>query len=99
MIRITFTEHAVRDLEDIYEYIANDNVAAAEKHRMRLRRCWQALIQQPKMGRRRDEIRSGYRSVTEGDYIILYQLTNDHELAIVRVVHGKRDLGKISLPE
>lgn len=35
-----------------------------------------------------------YRSVTEGDYVILYRLVSESELEIVRVVHCKRDLGK-----
>lgn len=94
MIRITLTEHAAQDLEDIYEYIARDNIAAADNHRARLRQRWEALIEQPRMGRQHDELRTGYRSVTEGDYVILYRLVSESELEIVRVVHGKRDLGK-----
>lgn len=94
MIRITFTERAAQDLEDIYEYIARDNIAAADNHRARLRQRWEALIDQPRMGRKRDEVRTGYRSVTEGDYVILYRLANESELEIVRVVHGMRHFGK-----
>lgn len=94
MIRITFTEQAAQDLEDIYEYIARDNIAAADNHRARLRKRWETLFDQPRIGRKRDEVRTGYRSVTEGDYVILYRLAGESELEIVRVVHGMRDLGK-----
>jgi len=45
------------------------------------------------MGRKRDEIRPGYRSFTEGDYVILYRLLGAEQLEIVRVIHGKRHMG------
>ncbi len=99
MIRIRFTETSKTDLGEIYRYIAQDNIDAADKHRQRLEKRWLALIEQPRMGRKRDAIRPGYRSITEGDYIILYRLLSESELEIVRVVHGKRDLGNVTLPE
>ncbi len=98
-MRIRFTEASKIDLGDIYRYIAEDSIAAADKHRQALQKRWLALIDQPLMGRKRDDIRLGYRSITEGNYIILYRLVAEHELEIVRVVHAKRDLSKLSLPE
>ncbi len=65
MIRIRFTEASKTDLREIFRYIAQDNIAAADKHHQRLENRWLALIDQPRMGRKRDEIRPGYPSITE----------------------------------
>lgn len=95
MIRLAISERAAQDLEDIYEYIADDNIAAADRFMERLRERWDALTVQPRSGRKRDEIRTGYRSITEGKYVILYRLSSQDEVEIVRVIHGKRDFGKL----
>jgi toxin ParE1/3/4 len=89
--RITFTDDAIQDLQDIYDYIAEDNIdAAADLHQEKLHQRWLPLIDQPRMGRKRDEIRSELRSITEDDYIIYYQIVRDGVL-IVRILHGSRD--------
>ena len=99
MTRITYTEDAAQDLEEIYRHIAQDNPVAAERHREKLKQRCEGLLDQPRMGRKRDEIRPEYRSVTEGDYVILYRIVNDATLAIMRVVHGKRDLAMLTFTE
>lgn len=94
MTRITYTEDAAQDFEEIYRHIAEDNLGAAEKHRQNLKHRCESLLHQPRMGRTRDEVRTGWRSVTEGDYVILYRVVDENTLAIMRIIHGKRDLGK-----
>lgn len=92
-MKFILTEDAIRDLQEIYEYIAKDDTVAADRHREKLVRRWQALADQPRMGRKRDDIAAGYRSIAEGEYVILYQIVTEAELRIMRVLHGKRDLG------
>jgi toxin ParE1/3/4 len=46
------------------------------------------LARQPEIGRRRDEIGQGYRSIVHGSHIVFYRLTR-RELVIVRVLHGR----------
>jgi plasmid stabilization system protein ParE len=44
------------------------------------------------MGRRRDDVRKGYRGLPVGDYIIFYVIEDDG-IAVVHVTHGaRRDL-------
>ena len=93
--RIRFTQAARRDLAEIYLYIANDSIAAADKHRDRLTQRCLALIDQPRIGSKRDNIRPGLRSLAVGDYAIFYRVENKGRVAILRVVHCKRDLSKI----
>jgi toxin ParE1/3/4 len=88
-----FTEPAVQDLEKIYEYIAADNMAAALKHRQQFEKRWFVLLEQPRMGTKRDEIESDLRSVTEGKYVIFYRiLLNGIEIA--RVLHTSQDMNQ-----
>ncbi len=94
MIRITFADEALEDLDSIYRYIAEDNMAAADRHREQLRRRWEQLMDQPRMGRVRDELKPGYRSITEGEYVILYRIVSAQQVQVMRVLHGKQDLGK-----
>jgi toxin ParE1/3/4 len=96
---IRYTVEAAQDLEDIYRYIADDNISAAMEHRQRLKRRCTELLDQPRVGRKRDEIKDGLRSVTEGDYVILYRIAKDDAVAIMRVVHGSRDLTRVVIPE
>lgn len=93
MIRLRTSPRAEEDLRDIGDFIAQDNIDAAISFVERLRRRCNELVPFPAVGRKRDEVRGGYRSVTEGEYVILYQVVED-ELVIVRIIHGKRDLGK-----
>lgn len=99
MIRITYTEDAAQDLEEIYRHIAQDNPDAAERHREKLKQRCESLTHQPRMGRKRDEIRPEYRSVSEGDYIILYRVVAEDTLAIMRVIHGKRDFRRLTFTD
>lgn len=90
MSRIIFTTPAKLDLGQIFEHIAQDNVEAAIKHRQRLEKRWMALIEQPRIGTKRDELKAGMRSLTEGNHIIYYHLVPDG-VEVLRVLHTAQD--------
>lgn len=90
MNRITFTEESTQDLEEIYDYIAEDNIAAADRHRERLKQRWRGLADHPRIGTKREDIKPDLRSVTEGNYVIFYRILGD-DIEIVRVLHSSRD--------
>ncbi|MBX9877222.1 MAG: type II toxin-antitoxin system RelE/ParE family toxin [Candidatus Obscuribacterales bacterium] len=94
-MRISISPQAEEDLREIADFIAKDNLDAAIDFVERLRQRCADLLPFPAVGRKRDEVRRGYRSVTEGKYVIFYRLFHEDELVIVRIVHGKRDLGKV----
>jgi len=91
MNRVRLTEPAIQDLEEIYDYIALDNVEAAERLKTRLQKRWRAAADNPGIGRKRDHWQPNLRSVREGNYLILYHRIEDG-IEIVRVVHGARDI-------
>ena len=99
MIRLTFSPDADADLEEIGDFIAEDNPDAAIAFVQRLRRRCHDLLTFSAVGRKRDEIRTGYRSVTEGEYIIFYRMASEDELVIIHIVHSKRDLSKITFAD
>lgn len=99
MIRLSFSERALLDLEEIHDYIADDNVTAALNFINRLKSRCSELTSFPGIGRKREEIKTGYRSICEGEYVIFYRLKIADEIEIVRVVHGKRDLSNAGLLE
>lgn len=90
MSRIRFTIPAKHDLGQILDYIAKDNLDAAIKHRQHLEKRWLTLLDQPRMGKKRDDIEPNLRSVTEGNYVIFYRIVPDG-IQIVRVLHTAQD--------
>jgi toxin ParE1/3/4 len=88
---VRLTEPAIKDLEEIYDYIANDNIEAAERLKARLQKRWRAAAENPGIGRKRDQWQPNLRSTREGNYLILYLQIEDG-IEIVRVVHGAREI-------
>jgi len=92
-----FTIHLLRaaedDLSEIYEYIASENLKAAELILTRIEKNLQLLTRQPHLGRiPNDEelVRMGYRYVVIGDYLAFYTLEGQTVL-VHRIIHGARD--------
>lgn len=88
------TPHAEKDIEDILMFIAADSVDAAITFNERLASRFEMLAENPKMGRERPEIKEGLRSFPEGNYLVFYREWAGI-VAIVRVLHGARDLDEI----
>jgi toxin ParE1/3/4 len=97
--RLVFTADALQDFQEIHDYIAKDNADTALDFIIRLQDRCNELAGFPGTGRKRNEIGSGYRSVNVGEYVIFYRLLNKDALTIMRVIQGKRDLGKIMFAE
>ena len=91
MARLRFTESAERDLVEIGNFIARDNPAIATRFIERIEGHCQTLASHPLMGRARDELLPGLRSLPSGRYVIFYRALDDGA-EIVRVLHGARDL-------
>ncbi|MGI4788109.1 MAG: type II toxin-antitoxin system RelE/ParE family toxin [Janthinobacterium lividum] len=86
-----FTLPARDDLKGIHDFIARDDVEAALRFVQRLEQRCKNIADMPGMGRRRDDLVPGLRSVVEGNYIIFYRLADDN-IIIQRVLQGSQDL-------
>jgi toxin ParE1/3/4 len=93
-VKLYVTQEAEQDLDQIEEYIGNDDATAAVKFVARLTDRFGQLAEHPGIGRERIEYGPGIRSVAEGDYVIIYRVKNS-TLEILRVLHGRRDIKAI----
>ena len=93
-LRLRFSNQSDAELDAIWNFIAADNVGAAEATIKRIvTSCWN-LAATPELGRRRDEIRPGLRSFPVGRYVILYRVRPE-TLTIVQILHGARNLEEL----
>lgn len=88
------TPEADDDLDQIWEYIARDNVAAADRTDQRLHDEMHKLAEMPGLGHRRPDIDQRFRVWKVYSYLVIY-LPDATPLEIVRVIHGARDLPAI----
>jgi len=98
MPRITRRPLAEADILEIWDYIADDNVDAADLWVDRLDEQFSLLATQPLMGRVRDELARGVRSFPFGRYVIFYAPI-DNGIDVIRVLHGSRDIDTVFNPE
>lgn len=90
-ITIVITESAYTDLEDIESYISQDSPAIARNFINRIFDKIDYLYQHPSFGKPVPEI--GNKSIRElllNKYRIIYQIVDDRNINILRIVHGSR---------
>jgi toxin ParE1/3/4 len=91
------TPTASRDIESIMDYLAEKaSLDRAEHFLEKINAKFKALTQFPNLGRKRDELYPGLRSLPLEDYLILYRSIQG-EVEVIRVVSGYRDLKALFL--
>jgi toxin ParE1/3/4 len=97
-VDLVWTRQAREDLVEIYIFIGGNNPAAAERVFDAVRARMELLVEHPRLGVRRREIRPSTRILVEGPYLILYETHPDSDegkidqVEIVRIVDGRRNL-------
>ena len=94
MPKYIITRGAQDDINEILVYIAADNLDAALSFNDRLTDLFEMLADNTKIGRERPELNENLRSFPEGNYLIFYRRWTG-QIAIVRTIHGARDLDEI----
>jgi toxin ParE1/3/4 len=89
------TSSAEQDIDEILRFIAVDDLDAAIAFFDRLIGRFEMLAENPKAGRERSELKQDLRSFPEGNYLVFYREWAGI-VAIVRVLHGARDLDELS---
>lgn len=87
---LLISEQAQQDLTEIWLYIANDSPDTADKFLDFILGKCQSLCSSPLMGRTRDELLPGIRSLPVNRYIIYYRVT-EITVEIIRFLSGYRD--------
>lgn len=89
------TKPAIQDIEQIADYIANQSgFDQADLFLKKLNAKFAKIAQFPNLGRQRDEILPGLRSIPIDKYLILYMVI-EQDVEIFRVVNGYRDLSAL----
>ena len=91
MARVRLTERAREDLDEIWFYIAQDNMAAADRLIDAITARCNSLTDFPDLGPARPDIAPDARMLTIDNYIVLYR-SRGADIEIVRAVHGARRL-------
>ena len=98
MLRVIRRPLAQTDILEIWEFIADNSVAAADRWVDHLDDQFRLLATQPMMGRAREELSPGVRSFPIGRYVVFY-VPIDDGIDVVRVLHGARDIDALFNPE
>jgi toxin ParE1/3/4 len=91
MSRYLINVVASRDLNEIADYFANNNLEAGEEFFQAFNRKCQQLVAFPNSGKSYGNIRSDLRGLSVAGYIVFYRLLDDG-IEILRVVSGRRNL-------
>ena len=87
---------ALAELDDIWYYVATESssIEAAERLLNAINDQFALLSKHPLLGRSRDDLRPGLRSITVGAYVVLYRV-EDEDVVILHVLQGRRDIRSV----
>lgn len=82
---------AVRDLDGIWEYIAADNLEAADQVREEIYQAIESLVPFPFVGHQHPELTTRHlRFQTVREYVIVYA-PDEKPMSVIAVLHGRRN--------
>lgn len=85
---------AALDILDVWDHLATDNPAAADRWVDEIDAALATLATQPMMGRARPELAADLRSFPFRRYVIFYVPLSDG-IDVVRVLHNRRDIDSL----
>ena len=95
MSAYVLSPEALRDLQDTWDFVAFDNVNAADKLLDEFFNAFEKLARQPGMGQTRPDLTArDVRFRPTGSYPIVYRQL-PATLQIVAILHGARDVPEI----
>jgi antitoxin ParD1/3/4/toxin ParE1/3/4 len=98
MRRFVLTPRARQDLNDIWDYIADDNIEAANRVLDALDTAMVKLAKNPGIGHQREDLTDErHRFLLAYSYLIVYR-RETKPLQIIRVLHAARDVRSILGP-
>jgi plasmid stabilization system protein ParE len=88
------SNQAISDLDSIWQYIASDNIDAANRVEDKILECFANLANNPLIGNLREDITTKpVRFWPIFTYHIIYKPT--HPIQIIRILSGYRDISKL----
>jgi len=87
---VLLTPKAKDDLKAIWSFLAAESESAADRMIIRFAERFDLAADFPEMGVLRPELGRNVRSLTVGQYLVLYR-RSDQGVAVIRVIHGRTD--------
>jgi toxin ParE1/3/4 len=98
MSSYSFADAAVKDLDDICEYIGQQNLKAVSKLFDAIRKKCKLVANFPNMGKSYSKLANNLRGFVVEDYVVFYYPREDG-IDIVRIISGYRDLESLFLED
>jgi plasmid stabilization system protein ParE len=95
MGNVFYSASAENDLLEAWLYVAEDSVIAADRMLDQIEAEAIRLLDQPLMGRERNELSPGIRSWPTSTPYILFYFPDEHGVIVARVLHHARDIPAI----
>jgi len=95
MIAYVLTEEAERDLNDIWDYIAEQSIEQADAVAVEIREALDLLASAPGIGHRRADVRDARFRFWRANRFIIAYFPETSPLQVVRIVGGHRDFRKL----
>ncbi len=96
MANVSRSSRAQLDLFEIWEFIAEDSVTAADRFLDKIGEKCTFLASFPEAGESRPEFGNEVRVFPVGNYVIFYRPT-ENGIEVARVLHGGRDFDALFL--
>lgn len=93
MAKFYFTNKAVQDLGDIWNYtVEHWSETQAERYYALLIDSCQEIAHKPKLGKSYEVFEKNVLGFKIGEHVIFYRILAEKEIEIVRILHGMMDL-------
>lgn len=91
MVSVNWTNQAVSDLKNIYDFISSDSTYYAKREVSKIKLRTEYIKQFIKIGRKVPEFDNEFiREVIEGRYRIVYKILNPKEVDILTIHHSSK---------
>ena len=95
MAKVIFRQQAIDDLNSIWTYSCDVwSEKQADKYYASLEFACLQIGENPDLGKEYEEIKSNLLGLRTGKHIIFYQVVNDQQIEIIRILHERMDLIK-----
>lgn len=94
MTRLDVTRRAVRDIDEIFDYLAGvAGGRTAERHYFRIQRTIERLVDWPESAQRRTALGQNVRLAVVAPFVVIYRYEPEKDLlTVLRVLHGRRNV-------
>jgi len=94
MSKVKISDLAEEDLSEIWFFIAQDNIEAADAFIDTILEKCHLIASSPRMGTERSELAPDVRSFPVGNYVIFYRQSKAG-IEVARILSGSRDIPRL----